>query len=124
MKNAWLAFVVFMDSTILLAQDAAPTCQGILCSVIEKFPGIGMLIVYLVSLQMILRGVAEALIYLSAKTETETDNKIAAYVSQASWVLGNLLAKFGYSVPKAVIEEKAIAMASKPLTEAQKADGK
>lgn len=125
MKNALLGVLVGLDSAIAFAQDAASVaCQGPLCSLVEKFPGVGVLLVYLVALQILLRGVAEALIYLSARTETDTDNKLAAWVSQASWVLGNLLSKFGYSVPKAVVEEKAQQLAEKPVADALKSDGK
>jgi len=115
MKNALLGLIVATDSCIALASTVP--CEGPLCSLAEKFPSVGLILVYIVGFQLALRGLAEALIFISAKTETETDNKVAAWVSQASWVLGNLLAKFGYSVPKAVIEEKAIELAQKPLSE-------
>ena len=105
MKNLWLLLFFGGNSGIALAQEEA--CVGVMCEVLKKFPGVGMIVVYLVGAQLILRGLAEGLLYISAKTETETDNKVAAWVSQASWVLGGLLAKFGYSMPKAIIEEKA-----------------
>lgn len=118
MRNAWLLLIFGTDSAIALAQAQVPVpCEGILCGLAEKFPSVGLILTCVIGLQLALRGIAEALIFISAKTETETDNKIAAWISQASWVLGSLLSKFGYSVPKAILEEKAIELAKKPLIE-------
>ena len=123
MRNTMLVLTLWLDSVVGLAQGAQEVitdCTGIMCTIVDKFPGVGMILVYLVGLQLALRGVAEALIFVSSKTETDTDNKLAAWVSQVSWVLGNLLSKFGYSVPKAIINEKAIELAKKPIAESQK----
>jgi hypothetical protein len=65
------------------------------------------LIAFIVSLQLVLFAVAEALTRISAFTETKWDNDIAKKVSKAAWFLGVMIGKFGYSTPKLVIEEKA-----------------
>ena len=59
----------------------------------------------MVGLQVILRGLAEGLTRISVATDAKWDNKVAAVLSQVSWFLGTMLGKFGYSVPKLVVEE-------------------
>ena len=65
------------------------------------------LIAFIVSLQLVLFAVAEALTRISAFTENKWDNDLAQKVSKAAWFLGVMIGKFGYSAPKLVVEEKA-----------------
>ena len=62
---------------------------------------------FIVSLQLVLFAVAEALTRISVMTENKWDNDLAQKVSKAAWFLGVMIGKFGYSTPKLVIEEKA-----------------
>ena len=60
-----------------------------------------------VATQVLLYGVAEGLTRISVITEAKWDNKLAGWISEAAWVAGVLVGKFGYGTPKLVIEEKA-----------------
>lgn len=66
-----------------------------------------------VGLQILLRGAAEGLTRISVATENRWDNKLAAIVSEVSWVLGAALGKFGYSEPRLVSQEKIDQAAAK-----------
>ena len=66
-----------------------------------------------VGTQVILYGVAEGLTRIAVVTENKWDNKLASWLSEAAWVAGVLIGKFGYSTPKLVIEEKAKEVAEK-----------
>lgn len=61
----------------------------------------------LIGVQLVLRGLADGLTKIAVLTENKWDNKIAGWIGQACWLLGAFLGKFGYSVPKAVIAQKA-----------------
>lgn len=65
------------------------------------------LIAFIVAIQLILFAIAEALTRISVFTENKWDNDLAQKLSKISWFLGVVIGKFGYSVPKLVIEEKA-----------------
>lgn len=75
--------------------------------IVEQWPSLGKMLAYVVGFQFVLYGLAEGLTRIAVLTESKFDNKIAAILSQAVWVLGSFLGKFGYSVPKKVIEAKA-----------------
>jgi hypothetical protein len=47
-------------------------------------------------------------------TENKWDNKLAGWLSEAAWVSGVLVGKFGYGTPKLVIAEKAKEAAAPP----------
>ena len=66
---------------------------------------VAKIIGFAIAAQLMLRGLAEGLTRISVLTKNKTDNKIAAYLSQAAWFLGAFMGKFGYSVPKLVVEE-------------------
>ena len=74
---------------------------------------VAKLAAFALGVQFILYGISTGLMMIAKKTETMTDNKIAAYFSQAAWLLGAFLGKFGYSVPKPLLEEKAKALNEK-----------
>jgi len=94
------------DATIGSLQD---TLWGYLAS-----SNIGIKVIpVMIAIQVILYGLAEGLTRLSVFTENKWDNKVAMWLSQAAWVLGVLLGKFGYSTPKLLIEEKAKEQAAK-----------
>ena len=102
--RALLATIIFFSLTqIALGQEAEGVAKGLL----DSFPALGKILIYVVSAQIVLRAAAEALTRIAATTESKTDNKIASYLSQAAWLIGSLLGKFGYSVPKLVIEAQA-----------------
>jgi hypothetical protein len=69
----------------------------------------------MVGVQFILYGVATGLTKIAVYTENKWDNKIAAILSQAAWFLGVFLGKFGYSIPKPVLEEAVHQGADKAL---------
>ena len=69
--------------------------------------GIGKYLGIMMGIQVVLYGVATGLTKIAVLTETNTDNKVAAVLSQVAWFTGSLLGKFGYSIPKPVLEEKA-----------------
>ena len=64
-------------------------------------------IAFMVAIQIILYALGEGLTRISVYTDNKWDNSIAEKVSSAAWILGLVVSKFGYSVPKLVIEEKA-----------------
>lgn len=68
---------------------------------------IAKLIAFMVAIQIVLYGLSEGLTRISVYTENKWDNKIAEKISSVAWILGLVISKFGYSVPKLVIEEKA-----------------
>jgi len=70
------------------------------------------LVAFGAGIQIMLYGLATGLLKISDYTDTKWDNKAAAYLSQAAWFLGAFLGKFGYSVPKPILEEKAKEIAS------------
>lgn len=72
-----------------------------------ELPALHKVLAIMVGVQVGLYGLAEALTRVSVWTENKWDNKAAHYVGQAAWAIGALLGKFGYSVPKLVLEEKA-----------------
>jgi hypothetical protein len=71
------------------------------------------LVVFMLAIQLVLYSLGEALTRVSVMTENKWDNKAAKYISNAAWILGLAISKFGYSVPKLVIEEKAKKLESK-----------
>lgn len=96
-----------LSSGIAIAQEAAVlTEEGSLLGLLNNFPGLMKLLVFVAALQIFLRGLAEALTRLADYTETKWDNKAAAWASEASWILGVALGKIGYGEPKAVTQAK------------------
>lgn len=57
--------------------------------------------------QVLLRGVAEGLTRISVLTENKWDNKLARWASDAAWISGVVIGKFGVGTPKLVVEEYA-----------------
>lgn len=93
--------------------DAAASADGLPLEMVEKtepeYSGDWMAkaLGILIALSIFLRGLAEALTRVSRFTKNKWDNKLAAWISEAAWILGVALGKLGYSAPKLVIEEKA-----------------
>jgi hypothetical protein len=73
----------------------------------SEMPQLQKILAIIVGVQVGLYGLAECLTRVSVWTENKWDNKLAYYISQIAWALGALLGKFGYSVPKLILEEKA-----------------
>lgn len=84
-----------------------------LTKTITSSAGFSEFVGWMIGVQVVLRGTAEGLTRISVYTETKWDNKAAAIISQAAWVLGAGLGKLGYGVPKLVVEEKTKADAKK-----------
>lgn len=122
---SFIASIIFLALTDLaLAADqvaaSAPVPSFDWLSLLQKFmdPSFsGKILAIMVGVQVILRGLAEGLTRISAWTDDNTDNKIAAYLSQAAWLLGVTLGKFGVSVPTLVIQEAADQKAEQPQPE-------
>jgi len=102
-----LTIAIWCASTMAFGQEAPTDAGAILAGFLAGVPSLGKMLGFAMTLQICLRLLAELLIKISALTETNADNKVAAWVSEASWVLGLVISKFGYSVPKVIIEEKA-----------------
>lgn len=97
----------FFFSTIALGQDAVPVVTtSILTNPLEVWPGFMKVLAFIAALQILLRGIAEALTRISDFTETKWDNKTAGILSEISWVIGVALGKFGYGEPRLVSKEK------------------
>lgn len=99
---------MFFTASIALGQEAQVSEPNLFQNLIEMITsaeGLAKLVAFAIALQLFLRGMAEALTRISDYTETTWDNKAAAWLSQAAWVLGSILGKFGYGTPKLVVEE-------------------
>lgn len=57
--------------------------------------------------QIVLYGLAEGLTRISAAIDSKNLGKVAGWLSEAAWVAGVVIGKFGYSTPKLVVQEKA-----------------
>ena len=112
--NRLLFFCLLFSSTIALGQEAAEpvfTQQGGFLDLFKSWPEIGKLFAFGLAVQMFLRGLAELLTrcseWLDAKSPTGIwMKKIAAWCSEAVWLLGTALGKFGVGEPKLVTQEK------------------
>lgn len=81
--------------------EEAPTWVNMLADLLGSFPDInGWLIAILMFLSFGLRGAAELLGFIAEKTETEKDNKAAAYMHKISLWASTLLGWFGGGKPK------------------------
>lgn len=97
-----LGIFVFLSTTsIALAQDALPSDLGGLLS----GSGFAKIVGIMIAVQLMLRGVAEGLTKLSAYTDNTWDNKVAGWLSEAAWLLGSILGKFGFGTPSEVAKE-------------------
>ena len=99
-----LKYIVFMflflDPNILLAQDSPLFVEeGGLWTLLSSWGGFAKVISFMISAQLFLRCVAEALTRFSDWTDTKLDNKVAAWFSQVVWLIGIFLGKFGYGQP-------------------------
>ena len=102
----FILMAAILASTIALGQETDPMnaledLRSLNPALITKIIGI------VIALQITLYGLGEVLTRVSKYTENKWDNKLAKVISEASWILGSLISKFGYSAPKLVIEEKA-----------------
>lgn len=111
--------VLWLASTIAFGQDLPIAAESVIAGYLSGLPSVAKLVGFAITLQVCLRLLAELMIKISALTETNVDNKLAAWTSEAAWILGVGISKFGYSVPKVILEEKA-----KELPKDAKQDGK
>lgn len=100
-----LAFAQEVISTATATSTVAAV-EGSLGALLSTWPGAVKIMAFVVSLQVFLRGLAELLTKISDYTANTWDNKAAAWVSEAAWVVGLFLSKFGYGTPSAVIQDK------------------
>lgn len=132
-----IAYVLLFTASIALGEtvlpSASPIAQAVMSAAVEvpvepnffskllamvlSAEGLAKLVAFAIALQLFLRGAAEALTRIADYTDTTWDNKAAAWLSEAAWVIGSVLGKFGYGTPKLVAQELK---ASQP-TEAPKA---
>jgi hypothetical protein len=95
--------LAMLFSDIALSQE-----QGeVFLDLFKSWPEIGKLVAFIAALQVFMRGLAEALTRIADYTETNWDNKLAAWLSEASWLVGVVLGKIGYGTPKLVVKEEA-----------------
>lgn len=104
----FVAALLWFGSSVAFGQESVATAAGVpFLEQLMKGDFIAKILAVMVGVQFILRGVAEGLTRISVYTESNWDNKIAAYLSEASWLVGSIIGKFGVGVPKLVIEESA-----------------
>lgn len=72
---------------------------------------------FIVALYFFLFGLGEALTRISVYTKNGWDNKAAAILSQILWFMGSFLGKFGYKLPKLVLEDEAKKLEDKKKSE-------
>ena len=104
---AIFALILVSLTTIALGQDAPVLIEeGSLLGLLNNWPGILKLLAFVAAIQVFLRGLSEALTRIADYTETKWDNKVAAWCSEAAWILGSILGKVGYGTPKLVAQEQ------------------
>jgi len=103
-----IVFVLMGLTEIALGQTSVGGIEKTFLATLLDGAFVAKLIPVVVGIQIILYGLAEGLTRLSVITSNTWDNKLAGWLSDASWVMGVVIGKFGYSVPKLVIEEKAL----------------
>jgi len=72
--------------------------------IFSSWPEAGKFISILLTIQIVLRLVAEILTRISSLTGNN-NSKIVGWISELLWLLGVITGKLGYGVPKLVIEE-------------------
>lgn len=109
-----ILFVLIM-TTYVFAQEAAQPVVEAAKPVVEKGfidmltdgSFLAKVMAFFVALQVIFYALGEGLTRISVMTENRWDNKLASGFANVAWMMGLVISKFGYSVPKLVIEEKA-----------------
>lgn len=92
----------------LIAANPTPVEKAVsFLSLLTDGNMLAKIVAFGLAIQIILYALGEALTRISVYTENKWDNDLAAKVSSIAWYLGLIISKFGYSVPKLVIEEKA-----------------
>lgn len=116
-------FVLLAFTQIALGQDAVAPDMFVEKSFLELLTDPATLAKFLalaVGIQVLLRGAAEGLTRISVITDAKWDNKLAYWLSEAAWVLGAIIGKFGYSEPKLVSQERIDQAAFKAAREGEK----
>lgn len=117
----FLAFAIFISTPSIAISQEVVTAESVAnepvkdleLEMVEKTEPevtgdwIAMIMAWILGIQIILRGIAEGLTRIAVYTETNIDNKVASWLSEITWIIGVAIGKFGYSVPKLVVEEKA-----------------
>ena len=65
------------------------------------------IIAWIVALQALAFGIGKGLTELSKLTENKWDNALANGFTKVAWVLGEIISKFGFSMPKQVVLKQA-----------------
>lgn len=109
MFGLFIFWALLLTSDIAVAQVVAEQAPDMfeetgIMKMISNYPGLLKLLAFLFALQIFFRGTAEALTRFADYTDTKWDNKVAAWMSEAAWILGVALGKIGYGTPKVVIE--------------------
>jgi len=127
MKAAFFALVFLSLADIALAADviatvapveAAPSMFAGILAMIMNPAMMAKIVAMMVGLQLILRGTAEGLTKISVYTDNNWDNKISGMLSEAAWLLGSILGKFGYSEPSEVSKYKVELAQEKSVAQA------
>ncbi len=109
-----LALVLLVVSGFAFGADAVAPVVAVAAPALPVIPGFfdmiqhyaPHMIAFFIGLQIMLRGIAEGLTKISVFTDNQWDNKAAAMLSNAAWIIGSMLGKFGYSVPSEVQADK------------------
>jgi len=106
----YLSFLIILFSNFVYAADEQ-------AAVLIEEPGFlqlltngalfSKIIAFGLAVQVVLYALGEALTRVSVYTENKWDNNLAQKLSSIAWYMGLIISKFGYSVPKLVIEEKS-----------------
>lgn len=65
----------------------------------DKILNISTFIIYLLSVQIVLRIISEILIVFARKTENKFDNKVAQFLTRVSFIIGSVIGVFGFGTP-------------------------
>ena len=108
--------LLFLVPAMAFAQETQPQTRDFL-DIVLSGDFLAKLIPAVIGFQVLLYGVAEGLTRISVLTEAKWDNKLAHWLSEAAWLMGVIIGKFGYSTPKLLVEEKHDKTSKQPEAE-------
>jgi len=106
----YVLFILLCSTNVFAAEIpmvALPAEQPSFLQLLTNGAFFAKIVAFGLAIQVVLYALGEALTRVSVYTDNKWDNDLAAKVSSFAWYLGLIISKFGYSVPKLVIEEKA-----------------
>ena len=98
--NHCIAIILFLSSSLAFASD------------LPGFLNLGedtmlKVVAWIVGVQAICLGIGKGLTEIAVHTENKYDNMIANGFSKVAWMLGTVIAKFGFGQPKQVTLHQA-----------------